>query len=74
MGKKETRSNKWTFIAYEESAPKNLKLALEALKVPFAVSPLHDKDVNMETGEFKSHIGMVCYILILLKATLRFRS
>ncbi len=53
MGKKEARSNKWTFIAYEESAPKNLKLALEALKVPFAVSPLHDKDVNMETGEFK---------------------
>ena len=53
MGKKEARSNKWTFIAYEESAPKNLKLALEALKVPFALSPLHDKDVNMETGEFK---------------------
>ena len=50
---KEQRSNKWTFLIYEESAPENYLDVLEDINVPFVLSPLHDKDVNKETGEVK---------------------
>ena len=42
---KDKRSNKWAFLLYQESAPKNY--------IPFVLSPWHDKDINKETGEFK---------------------
>ena len=50
---KDKRSNKWTFLIYEESAPKNYLDILEEMHIPFILSPWHDKDVNKETGEFK---------------------
>ena len=50
---KEQRSNKWTFLIYEESAPENYLDVLEDIHVPFVLSPWHDKDVNKETGEVK---------------------
>lgn len=49
----EKRSNKWAFIFYEESAPANYLQLLEELHVPFILSPWHNKDVNIETGEIK---------------------
>lgn len=51
--KKEQRSNKWAFIFYQESAPKNYLEVLEEMHIPFVLSPWHDKDVNKETGEIK---------------------
>lgn len=51
--KKEQRSNKWTFLIYQESAPTNYLDILEEMHVPFILSPWHDKDVNKSTGEFK---------------------
>ena len=50
---KDKRSNKWTFLMYEESAPKNYLDILEEMHIPFVLSPWHDRDVNKETGEFK---------------------
>lgn len=53
QNKKEQRSNKWAFLLYQESAPKDYLNILEELHVPFVLSPWHDKDVNRSTGEFK---------------------
>ena len=50
---KDKRSNKWAFLLYQESVPKNYLEVLEELHIPFVLSPWHDKDVNKETGEFK---------------------
>ncbi|HFI0787518.1 TPA: replication protein [Streptococcus suis] len=50
---KEKRSNKWTFLLYQESAPENYLEILEEMHVPFVLSPWHDKDVNRQTGEIK---------------------
>lgn len=51
--KKEQRSNKWAFLFYQESAPKDYLNILEELHVPFVLSPWHDKDINRTTGELK---------------------
>lgn len=50
---KDKRSNKWAFLLYQESAPKNYLDILEEMHIPFVLSPWHDKDMNKETGEFK---------------------
>ena len=46
---KDKRSNKWAFLLYQESVPKNYLEVLEELHIPFVLSPWHDKDVNKET-------------------------
>lgn len=51
--KKERRSNKWAFLIYKESTPKNYLEILESIHVPFVLSPWHDKDINSKTGEIK---------------------
>lgn len=51
--KNEKRSNKWAFLIYQESSPENYLEILESLRVPFILSPWHDKDINSETGEIK---------------------
>lgn len=51
--KNEKRSNKWAFLIYQESSPENYLEILESLRVPFVLSPWHDKDINSETGEVK---------------------
>lgn len=50
---KDKRSNKWAFLIYQESAPKNYLDILEEMHIPFILSPWHDKDVNKATGELK---------------------
>ena len=42
----------WTFIVYPESAPENWRDVLDGYHIPWACSPLHDRDVNA-TGEPK---------------------
>lgn len=50
---KEQRSNKWTFIFYQESAPEDYLAVLDDIKVPYVLSPWHDIDIDRKTGELK---------------------
>lgn len=50
---KDKRSNKWTFLIYEESAPTNYRDILERMHIPYILSPWHDQDVDQLTGEIK---------------------
>lgn len=43
----------WAFIVYPESAPVDWKAQIQATGCAFAVSPLHDQDINESTGEMK---------------------
>ena len=46
------KNRHWVEIVYPESAPDDWIERLRGLHLPFAISPLHDKDIN-ETGEAK---------------------
>lgn len=46
------KSRYWTFIVYPESAKENWKEEMSSRGLVFAVSPLHDKDINQD-GEIK---------------------
>lgn len=48
-----TRTRNWSFIVYPESAPSNWIDIIQEEKVSFAISPLHDSDVDEGTGELK---------------------
>ena len=50
---KDDRTRTWAFVAYPESLPPNWRAVLDELYVPWACSPLHDKDINETTGEPK---------------------
>lgn len=45
----------WAFIVYPESMPINWLDILESYYIPFAVSPLHDKDTNPDGTPKKPH-------------------
>lgn len=47
------RSYNWASILYTESCVVDIEGALNALKVPCALSPLHDRDISGDTGEAK---------------------
>ena len=51
MGKVD-KERYWTFIMYPDSRPENWKEILQETGLRFAISPLHDKDIN-PTGEQK---------------------
>lgn len=56
------RKRNWGAVIYPESAPEDWKEQLKLMGLTFAVSPLHDKDIN-PTGEKKKphyHI-IICY-------------
>lgn len=48
-------TNNWAFIVYPESAPNNWIDILQEYYIPFAVSPLHDKDINPDGENKKPH-------------------
>lgn len=48
-------TNNWAFIIYPESMPSNWLDILESYYIPFAVSPLHDKDINADGTPKKPH-------------------
>lgn len=50
---KETRARGYAFVLYPESAPEHWRSIIDDWHVPWAESPLHDKDVNPGTGEVK---------------------
>ncbi|MBP3630970.1 MAG: replication protein [Clostridia bacterium] len=47
------RTRNWSFIMYPDSAPSNWKEILEDTHVNIVISPLHDKDINPGTEEYK---------------------
>lgn len=57
MGEKKTsdRSSAWTSVFYPESAPSNWKEIIAEMQMQFAVSPLHDRDVNADGTLKKAH-------------------
>lgn len=54
------KGRNWAFVMYPESMPTDWFDKLERTGLPFAISPLHDKDVN-PTGELKKpHYHVIC--------------
>lgn len=55
------KGRNWAFVMYPESMPEDWFDRLQMTGLPFAISPLHDKDVN-PTGETKKpHYHVICY-------------
>lgn len=49
----DSRLRNFGFVMYPESAPDNWIPILEDLQIPAFISPLHDKDIIIDTGEPK---------------------
>lgn len=49
----------WTAVVYPESLPENWKGLLGELFIPWAVSPLHDKDINANGEAKKPHYHLL---------------
>lgn len=47
------KSRNWSVIGWVESLPENIWKKLEETNLPIIVSPLHNKDIEEETGELK---------------------
>lgn len=56
------KNRNWTFLVYPDSAPKNWFEILQDTGLPFAVSPLHDRDFNPTGDQKKPHYHViVCF-------------
>ena len=55
------KSQVWAGIMYQDSAPADWEHQLRMLGVPFAVSPLHDKDVREDGTPKKPHWHVILY-------------
>lgn len=54
--KQDNRARNWTFIAYPESCEKiDLISTLDDLHIEYAISPLHDSDINADGTKKKPH-------------------
>lgn len=51
----------WAFVIYPESLPSNWFELLEQTGLPFAISPLHDKDLEPSGEPKKPHYHVICY-------------
>lgn len=62
MANSKDRSYNWASLLYPESCIADIDSALQDLKVPCALSPLHDKDICNDTGELKKpHYHLVLH-------------
>jgi len=52
---KDDRSRSWCFVMYPESAPENWREIISEYSAPYAISPMHDKDVNPDGEPKKPH-------------------
>lgn len=52
---KDDRSRSWCFVMYPESAPENWREIMSEYSAPYAISPMHDKDVNPDGEPKKPH-------------------
>lgn len=59
MSEKVIKSRNWSAVVYPESLPKNWLDILQDLRIPIAVSPLHDKDVNPDGEIKKAHYHLI---------------
>lgn len=64
------KSRNWEVIVYPESAPADWRERLEDLKLPYAISPLHNADVAKDGKPKKPHY----HVLILYPNTTTFRN
>lgn len=54
------RGRNWTFVIYPESCIDDYRSRIDDLHIQWCESPVHDHDVNYDTGEIKkSHIHIV---------------
>lgn len=51
----------WAFLMYPESMPDDWYYRLQMTGLPFAISPLHDKDINPDGEPKKPHYHVICY-------------
>jgi len=54
------KGRNWAFVMYPESMPEDWFEKLEQTGLPFAISPLHDKDLNPTGEEKKPHYHVIC--------------
>lgn len=62
MARKSTTNIKkrnWAFVLYTESAPEDWREILKLKGLTFAVSPLHDKDINPDNTPKKPHYHII---------------
>ena len=61
-GSADGRSRLWSCIVYPESAPERWRDVLDDAHIPYAISPLHDRDINADGQPKKAHwhILFVC--------------
>lgn len=52
-GRNASKTRNWAFVVYPESAPENWQGMLADTHMAAFISPLHDRDVDEETGELK---------------------
>lgn len=56
------KKRNWSFIGYPESLPNNWKDIIAQTGLPFAISPLHDKDLDKDGNLKKPHYHVIlCY-------------
>lgn len=55
------KGRNWAFVMYPESMPEDWFERLQMTGLPFAISPLHDKDKNPTGESKKSHYHVICY-------------
>lgn len=62
QGSADGRSRLWSCIVYPESAPESWRDILDEAHIPYAISPLHDRDTNADGSPKKAHwhILFVC--------------
>ena len=59
---KNIKKRNWAFIVYPESAPSNWRDILQETGCMFAISPLHDQDINPDGEVKKPHYHVIiCY-------------
>lgn len=54
------KGRNWAFVMYPDSMPEDWFEKLEQTGLPFAISPLHDKDINPTGEEKKAHYHVIC--------------
>lgn len=53
--KRDDRSRSWTLVLYPDSVPKSWRDLLDATRIAWVESPLHDKDLNPDGTPKKPH-------------------
>lgn len=59
MATKSIKKRHWAFVLYPESAPSDWRDRLQSTGLPYAVSPLHDKDLDPTGEPKKAHYHII---------------